>query len=145
MFSTKVLLKGIEEVGVERSSFQRRYRTEDLIDLDYVLSVGGMDFVRNIRPLFQKSAIKVLEMMMTSYENGNIQEVQRGLSRLMGTANAAGGLKIVRCIMTMQMLIDQGKRDLSRELLVLIGQFKKFDNFLTSPELKIALDTAPRS
>ncbi len=133
------------ESEVEVTKFRRLYDSEELIDLDYVLSVGGIDFIRTIRPLFSQSSAMVLNRILACQEFGNREGIRKALRKLMGTANAAGALKIVRCIMSLQVLMDQGQKDISKEIAILLVQFRRFNQLLVSAKLMDELRARPRS
>lgn len=118
------------------------YQREELLDLEYVHSIGGWPFIQIITPLFLKGSRDALSRIKFCSEEGNLQGVRFGLHKMMGTANAIGALKIVRSILAIQLLIDRKEPNLEWEISILEKQLIEVEEFLTSIELQDELKTS---
>ncbi|MCG8573936.1 MAG: hypothetical protein MI810_03535 [Flavobacteriales bacterium] len=112
----------------------------EMLDFDYIKSIGGWSFVKTITPLFLKGSRDSLRRVIFCNEENDFEGIQFGLHKLQGTANIIGALRMVRYIMSIQLLIERREKTtnfrslLNKEIERLVDHFNDLENFLKNPD-----------
>ena len=112
--------------------FQLRYQTEEILDLDYVKSIGGWHFIKSITPMFLKSSKEAFGRIV--FEEYDTKGMQLGLHKLITMANIVGALKLVRAGLVTQAALESKKSDLSLEIENIQMELDNVERLLTSGE-----------
>ncbi len=110
-----------------------------VIDLEHIESVGGWKFLESITPLILKSSRDFMRRIIFAHEANDFDGMKNSLRKLHGTANIIGASKLVRCILKLQVLVENKDKDMTRDLEYLVDCYNEIEELLGSSDIEKAI------